>query len=177
MRGFTLPIRVRFRCRRLSTGLSQPPTGACPRWKLLGRFLKERVAQSDRGAWWQIRTADLHITSVPLYQLSQPSMLGCFILVIIPQSGQPTPSFQYHSAATPTDSVLYPLRRFPVSFATDTGTFGYSQAQHLFADSFIGCPLAFDSGPRVDHAHQFNVVVYGDSDAGQYIGIEPTLSA
>ena len=94
-----------------------------------------------------------------------------------PESGQPTPSFQYHSAATPTDSVLYPLRRFPVSFATDTGTFGYSQAQHLFADSFIGCPLAFDSGPHVDHAHQFNVVVYGDCDVGQYIGIEPTSPA
>lgn len=74
------------------------------------------------------------------------------------------PRVQHHSAATPTKSVLYPLRRFPVSFATDTGTFGYSQAQHLFADSFIGCPLAFDSGPHVDHAHQFNVVVYGDCD-------------
>lgn len=53
------------------------------------------------------------------------------------------PFFQYHSAATPTDSVLYPPRRFPASFATDTGTLGYSQAQHLFAYSFIGCPLAF----------------------------------
>lgn len=101
-------------------------------------------------------------------------MVGCFILVIIPQSGQPTLFFQHHSAATPTDSVLYPLRCFPVSFATDAGTLGYSQAQHLFADSFIGCPLAFDSGPHVDHAHQFNVVVYGDGDVGQYIGIEPT---
>ena len=92
-------------------------------------------------------------------------MLGCFILVIIPQSGQPTPSFQYHSAATPTDSVLYPLRRFPVSFAIDTGTFGYSQVQHLFAHSFYRLSIGnSDSGPHVDHAHQFNVVVYGDCD-------------
>lgn len=92
-------------------------------------------------------------------------MLGCFILVIIPQSGQPTPSFQYHSAATPTDSILYPLRRFPVSFATDTGTLGYSQAQHLFADSFRGCPLAIRTA---DHKWtmltKFNVVAYGDCD-------------
>lgn len=76
------------------------------------------------------------------------------MLVIIPNQGS-QPCIKHHSAATPTDSVLYPLRRFPVSFATDTGTLGYSQAQHLFADSFIGCPLAFDSGPHVDHAHQF----------------------
>ena len=52
------------------------------------------------------------------------------------------PFFQYHSVATPMDSALYPLRCFPVSFATDTGTLEYSQAQHLFAYSFIGCPLA-----------------------------------
>ena len=51
--------RVRFNARRLSYRLSQPPTGACPRWKLLGRFLKERVTQSDRGAWWWFRTANL----------------------------------------------------------------------------------------------------------------------
>lgn len=41
------------------------------------------------------------------------------------------PFFQYHSVATPMDSALYPLRCFPVSFATDTGTLEYSQAQHL----------------------------------------------
>lgn len=64
------------------------------------------------------------------------------MLVIIPNSGS-QPCIKHHSAATPMDSVLYPLRRFPVSFATDTGTLGYSQAQHLFAYSFIGCPLAF----------------------------------
>lgn len=98
------------------------------------------------------------------------------MLVIIPNQGS-QPCIKHHSAATPTDSVLYPLRRFPVSFATDTGTLGYSQAQHLFADSFIGCPLAFDSGPCVDHAHQFNIVAYGDCDVGQYIGIEPTSPA
>ena len=79
-------------------------------------------------------------------------MLGCFILVIIPQSGQPTPSFQYHSTATPADSVLYPLRCLLVSFATDTGTLGYYQAQHLFADSFGAVHWHSDSGPQVDHA-------------------------
>lgn len=41
-----------------------------------------------------------------------------------------------NSAATPIDSVLYPLHRFPVLFATNTGTFEYFQAQHLFAYSF-----------------------------------------
>lgn len=66
------------------------------------------------------------------------------MLVIIPNQGS-QPCIKHHPAATPMDSVLYPLRRFPVSFATDTGTFGYSQAQHLFADSFRGCPLAFIS--------------------------------
>lgn len=55
------------------------------------------------------------------------------MLVIIPNQGS-QPCIKHHPAATPMDSVLYPLRRFPVSFATDTGTFGYSQAQHLFAD-------------------------------------------
>lgn len=64
------------------------------------------------------------------------------MLVIIPNQGS-QPCIKHHSAATPTDSALYPLRCFPVSFATDTGTLGYSQAQHLFAYSFIGCPLAF----------------------------------
>lgn len=72
------------------------------------------------------------------------------MLVIIPNQGS-QPCIKHHPAATPMDSVLYPLRRFLVSFATDTGTFGYSQAQHLFADSFRGCPLAFGqrttSGP------------------------------
>lgn len=72
------------------------------------------------------------------------------MLVIIPNQGS-QPCIKHHPAATSMDSVLYPLRRFPVSFATDTGTFGYSQAQHLFADSFRGCPLAFGqrttSGP------------------------------
>lgn len=62
-------------------------------------------------------------------------MLGCFILVIIPNQGS-QPCIKHHSTATPTDSVLYPLRCFLVSFATDTGTLGYYQAQHLFADSF-----------------------------------------
>lgn len=57
------------------------------------------------------------------------------MLVIIPNQGS-QPRIKHHSVATPTDSVLYPLRRFPVSFATDTGTLGYYQAQHLFADSF-----------------------------------------
>ena len=60
---------------------------------------------------------------------------------------------------------MYPLRRFPVSFAIDTGTFGYSQVQHLFAHSFYRLSIGnSDSGPHVDHAHQFNVVVYGDCD-------------
>ena len=59
-----------------------------------------------------------------------------------PLSEKPT-RIQHHSAATPIDSVLYPLHRFPVLFATNTGTFEYFQAQHLFAYSFIGCPLAF----------------------------------
>ena len=80
------------------------------------------------------------------------------------------PFFQYHSVATPMDSALYPLRCFPVSFATDTGTLEYSQAQHLFAYSFYRLSIGnSDSGPHVDHAHQFNVVVYGDCDVGQHI--------
>jgi hypothetical protein len=57
------------------------------------------------------------------------------MLVIIPNQGS-QPCIKHHSTATPTDSVLYPLRCFLVSFATDTGTLGYYQAQHLFADSF-----------------------------------------
>lgn len=65
------------------------------------------------------------------------------MLVIIPNQGS-QPCIKHHPAATPMDSVLYPLRRFPVSFATDTGTFGYSQAQHLFADSCDAIPTIED---------------------------------
>lgn len=57
------------------------------------------------------------------------------MLVIIPNQGS-QPCIKHHSAATPMDSVLYPFRRFPVSFATDTGTFEYFQAQHLFVYYF-----------------------------------------
>ena len=75
------------------------------------------------------------------------------------------PRVQHHSAATPTDSALCPFRCFPVSFATKVGTYGYYQAQHLFAYSFIGCPLAIRTA---DHKWtmltKFNVVVYGDCD-------------
>lgn len=52
------------------------------------------------------------------------------MLVIIPNQGS-QPCIKHHPAATPMDSVLYPLRRFPVSFATDTGTFGYSQRRDI----------------------------------------------
>lgn len=52
-----------------------------------------------------------------------------------PLSEKPT-RIQHHSAATPIDSVLYPLHRFPVLFATNTGTFEYFQAQHLFVYYF-----------------------------------------
>ena len=87
------------------------------------------------------------------------------------------PFFQYHSAATPTDSVLYPLRCFPVSFATDTGTLEYSQAQHLFAYSFIGCPLAFGqrttSGPCSPNLMSWRTVT---ATMEQVAGIEPAFS-
>lgn len=52
-----------------------------------------------------------------------------------PLSEKPT-RIQHHSAATPIDFVLYPLHRFPVLFATNTGTFEYFQAQHLFVYYF-----------------------------------------
>ena len=75
------------------------------------------------------------------------------MLVITPQRGS-QPRVQHHPVATPEDSALYPLRCFSAPFATDAETFGYIQVQHLFADSFLGCPWAFDSGPQVDHARQ-----------------------
>ena len=73
---------------------------------------------------------------------------------------------------------MYPLRRFPVSFATDTGTLGYSQAQHLFAYSFTGCPLAIRTA---DHKWtmlaKFNVVAYGDGDSGAGSGIRTRVTS
>ena len=84
------------------------------------------------------------------------------------------PFFQYHSAATSTDSVLYPPRRFPTSFATDTGTLEYSQAQHLFAYSFIGCPLAFGQrttcGPCSPSLTSWRTVT---ATCGASSGVEP----
>ena len=64
------------------------------------------------------------------------------MLVITPQRGS-QPRVQHHPVAAPEDSALYPLRCFSAPFATDAETFGYLQVQHLFAYSFIGCPLAF----------------------------------
>lgn len=78
------------------------------------------------------------------------------MLVIIPNQGS-QPCIKHHPAATPMDSVLYPLRRFPVSFATDTGTLGYSQAQHLFANLFmllVG-DVATDHCRVWTHAHHY----------------------
>lgn len=67
-----------------------------------------------------------------------------------PLSEKPT-RIQHHSAATPIDSVLYPLHRFPVLFATNTGTFEYFQAQHLFVYYFEAVSSTFGqrttSGP------------------------------
>lgn len=98
------------------------------------------------------------------------------MLVVTPQRGS-QPRVQHHPVATPEDSALYPLRCFSAPFATDAETFGYLQVQHLFAYSFRGCPWAFDSGPQVDHAHQFNVVVYGDCDGGAGSGIRTRVTS
>lgn len=96
------------------------------------------------------------------------------MLVIIPNQGS-QPCIKHHPAATPMDSVLYPLRRFPVSFATDTGTFGYSQAQHLFADSFRGCP--FFKNRHFSFLPSRRVEATSVGILEEYIGVEPTLSA
>ena len=52
-----------------------------------------------------------------------------------PLSEKPT-RIQHHSIAASMDSALYPFRCFPVLFATNTGTFEYFQAQHLFVYYF-----------------------------------------
>lgn len=104
-------------------------------------------------------------------------MLGCFILVIIPQSGQPTPS---STIRQPRRWILRCILSdvFSAPFATDTETFGYLQVQHLFAHSFYRLSIGnSDSGPHVDHAHQFNVVVYGDCDGGAGSGIRTRVSS
>ena len=88
------------------------------------------------------------------------------MLVITPQRGS-QPRVQHHPVATSEDSALYPLRCFSAPFATDAETFGYLQVQHMFAHSFYRLSIGnSDSGPHMDHAHQFNVVVYGDCDDG-----------
>ena len=80
------------------------------------------------------------------------------------------PFFQSRPIATSVDSVLYYLQRFSPAFATTDKTSGYLQVQYLFAYSFYRLSIGnSDSGPHVDHAHQFNVVVYGDCDVRQQI--------
>lgn len=73
------------------------------------------------------------------------------------------------------DSVLYYLQRFSPAFATTDKTSGYLQVQYLFAYSIRECPLAIRTADHMwTMLTKFNVVVYGDGDVGQYIGIEPT---
>ena len=104
-------------------------------------------------------------------------MLGCFILVIIPQSGQPTPSFQSRPIATSVDSVLYYLQRFSPAFATTDKTSGYLQVQYLFAYSIRECPLAIRTA---DHKWTMLTSLTSwctETATWEYIGIEPTPPA